>query len=113
MPWGVDSSGNPILGDGSEMTLRIGRGDTPRVTFEDSYASGCANNESPSTRWIAAGSGEYAPPYETLWANFTKSGCGAFGMGGYSIQLYHDPGSDTIWEDTDGDGQGTIWRRAH
>jgi hypothetical protein len=34
-------------------------------------------------------------------------------MGGYSIQLYYDPGSDTIWEDTDGDGLGTLWSRVN
>jgi hypothetical protein len=47
-----------------------------------------------------------------LWVTFYKSGCGAFGMGGYTIQLYHDPGSDTVWEDPDGDGWGVTWYRA-
>lgn len=113
VPWFYDTLGNPVYGDGSVMTLRIGPGLTPRVTYADSYASYCDKNGSPSTRWVAAGSGEYAPPYLFLWANFTKSGCGVFGMGGNSIHLYHDPGSDMIWEDTDGDNLGTAWSRAN
>jgi len=108
VPWFGD-----VYGDASLMTLQIGRGLTPPVKYQDSYASSCDNNGSPSTRWVASGTGEYAPPFDFLWANFTKSGCGAFGMGGYSIHLYHDPGSDTIWEDTDGDNHGTLWSRAH
>lgn len=99
-----------VWGDGSQQTLRIGFGEAPRVTYEDAYASFCFNNGGHSTRWIAAGSGEFDTPY--LWVNFTKSGCGEFGTGGYTIQLYYDPGSDTIWEDTDGDLWGTTWYRA-
>jgi hypothetical protein len=111
IPWRYDDLGNPIYGDASALILRVSQGLAPAVTYEDTYASSCDNNDSPSTRWIAAGTGEYDDPF--LWANFTKSGCGAFAMGGYSIQLYYDPGSDTIWEDTDGDNLGTIWTRAN
>jgi hypothetical protein len=117
----LDADGNPtITPDGSAMTLKIERGETPRVTYADSYASFCDNNGSPSTRWVAIGTGEYvdsngnpAPPFVTLWANFTKSGCGQFAQGGYSLQYYLDPGSDMIWEDSDGDNYGTVWSRAH
>lgn len=117
----LDGDGNPtIVADGSLQTLRIERGITPRVTYADSYASYCDNNDSSSTRWVAAGTGEYvdadgnpAPPFVTLWANFSKSGCGQFGQGGYSIQIYRDPGSDMLWEDSDGDNYGTVWSRAH
>lgn len=117
----LDADGNPtIVADGSLQTLRIERGDTPRVTYADSYATFCDNNGGRSTRWVAAGSGEYvdgdgnpAPPFVTLWANYTKSGCGQIGQGGYSLQYYLDPGSDMIWEDSDGDNYGTVWSRAH
>ena len=99
-----------ISGDGSLQTLTIGPGTTPVATYQDSFARFCANNGSPSTRWVAVGTGEYEDIFLSL--TFFKSGCGAFGMGGYGgVQLYHDPGSDTIWEDEDGDGYGLIWNR--
>jgi len=98
-------------GDGSSLTLHIGVGEVPRAVFQDSYATFCANNGSPSTRWVAAGSGEYEDIF--LWLTFATSGCGTFGNGGYGgVQLYHDPGSDTMWEDEDGDGWGITWYRA-
>ena len=99
-----------VWGDGSAMTMTIGPGATPAVIYQDTFASVCANNGSPSTRWVAAGTGTYEDTF--LVVTFTKSGCGTFGMGGYEAQLYHDPGSDTIWEDPDGDGWGTNWHRA-
>jgi hypothetical protein len=98
-----------VWGDGSLQFMTIGPGATPAATYQDTYASVCADNGGPS-RWVAAGSGEYDDIF--LWLTFTKSGCGTFGMGGYGgVQLYHDPGSDTIWEDEDGDGYGLIWYR--
>lgn len=97
-----------VWGDGSYQTLDIGRGDDPRIRFEDYYAGYCANNDSPSTHWVAAGYGQYDGPF--LWPTYTKSGCGRFGSGGYaSGALYYDSGSDTIWEDPDGDGWGLVW----
>lgn len=99
-----------VWGDGSQLSMTIGEGDTPRATFQDSFASVCANGGSASTRWVAAGTGIYEDIF--LWLTFTKSGCGSFGQGGYGgVQLYHDPGSDTLWEDEDGDGWGYIWYR--
>jgi hypothetical protein len=98
-----------IWGDASVQYMSIGPGATPPATFIDTYATVCANSGSPSTRWVAAGSGEYEDIF--LWLTFTKSGCGRFGMGGYGgVQLYHDPGSDTIWQGTD-DGYGYMWHR--
>lgn len=98
-------------GDASELTLGIGPGSTPAVTFHDAFASVCANSGSRTTRWVAAGTGEFDDTF--FWPTYTKSGCGTFGMGGYSGDaLYHDPGSDTLWEDPDGDGWGYIWYRA-
>jgi len=99
-----------LWGDGSRLTLAIGPGVTPTVVFQDFFASVCANNGSRSTRWIAAGTGEFDEAF--LWPTYTKSGCGTFGMGGYGGDaLYHDPGSDTLWEDPDGDGWGYVWHR--
>jgi hypothetical protein len=99
-----------VWGDGSVMTLSISPGEAPHAVFQDTYASVCASNGSQSTRWVAVGTGEYDAEY--LWLTFTKSGCGSFGMGGYGgVQLYYDPGSDTIWQDEDGDGWGLIWYR--
>jgi hypothetical protein len=99
-----------VAGDGSTMTLVIGPGQAPHAVLRDSYATVCAENGSANTRWVAAGTGEYEDIF--LWLTFSKSGCGTFGMGGYGgVQLYHDPGSDTIWSDPDGDGWGNMWFR--
>jgi hypothetical protein len=92
------------------MTLAIGPGDQPSITFQDTFASYCEHNDSPATRYVAAGYGEYDDIF--LWVTFHKTGCGSFGQGGSTgSQLYHDPGSDTIWEDEDGDDWGYIWYR--
>ena len=99
-----------VWGDGSAMTMRIGIGDTPKVSFADSYASSCVNAGSPSVRWVGAGAGFYDDIF--LWVNLSKTGCGVYQMGNpVSFQLYHDPGSDTLWEDEDGDGWGYVWYR--
>jgi hypothetical protein len=99
-----------VAGDGSTMELVIGPGSTPRAIFQDTYATACADNGNANTRWVAAGTGEYDDIF--LWLTFSKSGCGTFGKGGYGgVQLYHDPGSDTIWWDADGDGWGNLWYR--
>jgi hypothetical protein len=100
-----------IWGDGSHMTLNIGRGDTPRVSFQDSYASSCDNAGSPSTRWVGQGKGYYFEIW--LFAPLSKTGCGTYQAGsGVELQFYYDTGSDTLWEDEDGDGYGLIWYRA-
>jgi hypothetical protein len=97
-------------GDGSTMYLTIGPGDEPRVTFQDSYASSCVNAGSPSFRWIGAGVGAYEDIY--LNVELSKTGCGTFQIGGgVAFQFYWDAGSDTVWEDEDGDGWGYVWYR--
>jgi len=99
-----------VWGDGSGLWLFIGRGDAPRAIFLDDHATACANAGSNTTRWIGAGTGEYDDPF--LWLTFEKSGCGVTFKGGYGgVQLYHDAGSDTVWEDPDGDGWGVVWYR--
>lgn len=97
-------------GDGSTITLGIGRGRTPAAVYQDTYSSWCSLSGSANTRWVATGSGEYEGT-DTLWLNFTRSGCGALATDGFTIQLYHDAGSDTLWEDEDGDGWGLVWHR--
>lgn len=101
-----------VWGDGSPMTLTIGRGDTPRVSFQDSYAISCDLAGSPSTRWIGKGTGYYFEIW--LFAPLDKTGCGTYQAGSaIELQFYYDPGSDTLWEDEDGDSAGYIWHRAN
>lgn len=95
--------------DGSSLTMHIGRGDAPRVRLRDSYSS-CADSGSPSTPWVGFGTGEYFEIW--LFVNFEKTHCGASGKGNpLTLQFYWDPGSDTLWEDEDGDGVGVTWYR--
>lgn len=100
-------------GDGSRMTLQISAGATPAVTYQDEYSSICEEQGSSSTRWVAAGKGEYLGA--ALFVTLSKSGCGRFDATsnetGAPRQLYWDEGSDTVWEDSDGDGYGYLWRR--
>ena len=99
-----------VWGDGSELSLTIGQGDSPRIGLQDTYASWCANQGSNSTRFVASGYGTYSGGL--LTPTYTKSGCGRVGAGGFvGADLYHDPGSDMLWEDPDGDGWGIIWYR--
>ena len=99
-----------VWGDGSLMALRIGVGEHPRVTFQDFYASSCDNEGSPATHWVGAGRGTYEDIF--LFVGLDKTGCGRTQMGAaVEFQFYHDPGSDTLWEDEDGDGWGYIWYR--
>lgn len=94
-----------VWGDGSLMALRIGVGARPRVTFQDFYASGCDAQGSPSTHWVGAGRGFYEDVF--LFVELDKTGCAIFQLRSDVVfQLYHDPGSDTLWEDEDGDGWG-------
>jgi len=106
-PHVVDCS---IWGDGSVQTLTIGPGSRPTATYQDTYASVCAGDGFPDTRFVAAGRGEFDEPY--LWVTYRRTGCGVVATGGVAIQYYHDAGSDTIWEDPDGDGWGLNWVRA-
>ena len=100
-----------VWGDGSRMTLSIAIGDQPKVSFADEYASSCVNAGSRSARWVGAGTGYYEDIF--LYAELSKTGCGRYQQGAsVTFQLYHDPGSDTLWEDEDGDGWGLIWVRS-
>jgi len=94
--------------DGSAMLMSIGRGTTPVVGFVDSYATVCATANLP-TRMVGAGRGSYGGIH--LFVEPLRTLCGRFPFGSLNIQLYHDPGSDTLWEDEDGDGIGITWFR--
>ena len=101
-----------VWGDGSLMAMRIGVGEHPRVTFQDFYAASCDGAGSPSTHFVGAGVGTYDDIF--LWVDLDKTGCGRTNAKlDIAFQLYYDPGSDTIWEDEDGDGWGIIWHRFH
>lgn len=92
--------------------MQIGPADAPRVMFRDSYGSVCANNDSPSTQFVAQGMGISDGSFLNL--TFTRSGCGSLKLGGYEDRLYHDPGSDTLWSgDPDDDGWGLVWYRVN
>jgi hypothetical protein len=107
-PDGVVDCG--LWGDGSTMSLTIGTGEYPQVTIRDSFAIGCQVEGNPATRFTASGVGTYDGDH--LWVDFSRGGCGRFRPAVFTIQLYHDPGSDTLWEDEDGDEFGYIWYRA-
>ncbi len=105
-----------VWGDGSRRTLHISHGDTPAVLYQDEYSADCDYQGSPSTRWVAAGEGEYRGL--ALFVTFFKSGCGRFvemnpPEGGEVRQFYWDAGSDTIWEDSDGDNWGYMFHRTN
>ena len=101
-------------GDGSPMYLRIGPGEAPRVIFQDVYASSCYRVGSASTRFVGAGRGEYFLVASDLHLGVPlhKTGCGHVNQGlDIWLAFYWDAGSDTLWEDEDGDGYGYVWHR--
>jgi hypothetical protein len=91
-------------GDGSFQVLLISAGSAPSVTFEDYYASSCANHGSPATHWVSAGGGEVDG--DTLYVSFHKSGCGSFSIGAYEDWYTYDAGTDTLT-----DSFGIVWER--
>jgi hypothetical protein len=91
--------------DGSTQTLQVSAGATPRVTYQDFYASGCDNHGSPSTHWVAAGQGWVDG--DILVIDYHKSGCGFFTIGAYSDFYEYDAGTDTLT-----DSVGITWARA-
>jgi hypothetical protein len=108
--WQADRIDCSISGDSSELRLTIGPGEEPIASYADN-AAGCSSTSVSPTRFTASGIGRYERPF--LWLTFSATGCSSFGRNGDGrLQLYHDPGSDTLWEDEDGDGWGLIWRRS-
>ena len=92
-------------GDGSTQTLQVGAGASPRVTYQDFYASSCDNNGSPSTHWVAAGRGWVSD--DLLEIVYHKSGCGLFSIGEYYDYYEYNAGADTLT-----DSSGTTYYRA-
>jgi hypothetical protein len=92
--------------DGSTQTLVVSGGSSPAVTYEDFYASSCANNGSPATHWVSAGSGSVDG--NVLSVEFHKSGCGWSSIGGYSATWVYDPATDTLTDDF-----GNVYYRFH
>jgi len=90
--------------DGSSQALMVSAGSTPSVTFQDYYASSCANHGSPATQWTSAGRGEVDA--DTLYVHFHKSGCGSFNIGQYDDWYAYDAGTDTLM-----DSFGIVWQR--
>jgi len=98
-------------GDASVQTLTIGPGTIPQATYQDGLATVCAESGFPNTRFVAIGTGTYEAGH--LFVTYARAGCGiAASGGGFTIDYYYDAGSDTIWEDPDGDGWGLNWVRA-
>ena len=89
--------------DGSTQTLSVSAGDAPAVTYIDFYASSCANGGSPTTAFTAAGRG--VVDADALVVDFHKTGCGRWGMGGFTFGWTYDNG--TLVDDF-----GIVWHRA-
>ena len=80
--------------DGSTQALAIGRGSTPAVTYQDFYASSCANDGAPSTHFVANGRGTIEG--SSLWVEFRNGGCGRFKIGPFPLGFSYDGSSDTL-----------------
>jgi hypothetical protein len=91
--------------DGSQQMLNVSAGGSPRVVYQDFYASGCDTFAGPATHWVAAGRGSIEG--DALWVEFHKSGCGTFLQGGYGDGYFYDGSSDTLI-----DLSGIVWSRA-
>lgn len=104
---GVDCN---VWGDGSTMFLTIGSTREPTVELVDTYSTYCAD-QGLDTVFTATGQGDYVR--DGIWLNFDGSWCGStpVDIAPYSVGLYFDPGSGTMWEDPDGDGWGYVWYR--
>lgn len=97
-----------IWGDGSTMTLQIGRGAKPRVVMTDAHSTGCVNAGLPRV-FTGIGYGVFEDS-RNLAVNLPATWCGSVRLDeGASFGLYRDPGSRSLWNDPDGDGWGTVW----
>ena len=90
--------------DGSAQMLAIGRGATPAVTYQDFFASSCANSGSPSTHFVATGRGWVDG--SSLWVEFRNGGCGRQAIGPFGLGFSYDDGTGTLIDDF-----GITWTR--
>ena len=90
--------------DDSFQALLISAGPAPAVTYEDYFASSCADNAGPATHWVGAGRGWVDG--DILYVTFHKSGCGYFSIGEYTDWYTYDAGTDTLT-----DSFGITWYR--
>jgi hypothetical protein len=108
--WQGDRVDCSVWGDSSQLRMMIGEGEAPLASYEDSSAR-CSVRSGGPDRFVPDGIGTHERPY--LWLALATNGCPSFGNDGDGrLQLYRDPGSDTLWEDEDGDDWALIWRRA-
>jgi hypothetical protein len=90
--------------DGSTQLLSVSANATPTVTYQDLFASGCANNGARSTHFAAVGMGSISGT--ALDVSFARSGCGAFQLGAFDLPFAYDADTDTLV-----DGFGITWHR--
>ena len=95
-----------VWGDGSLMTLSIGRGTHPIVTQIDSSATFCANEGLP-LRHRAVGYGTFVDD-NNLEVTFIAAFCGTVLVAAPGTMGLYGP-EPTLWNDPDGDGWGTVW----
>ena len=91
--------------DGSAQTLTIGRGSAPAVTYQDFYASSCANDGAPSTHFVATGRGTIEGDW--MGVAFRNGKCGRHMIGPFGLGLTYDESNDTLTDDF-----GITWNRA-
>jgi hypothetical protein len=111
--WQEDPDGShdvdcSIWGDGSTMTLQIGRGAKPRVIHIDYYSEWCVDTGLPRV-FKAIGYGEFEDA-NNLAVTLPTASCGSVLLDVVAtFSVYRDAGSRTLWNDPDGDGWGTVW----
>jgi hypothetical protein len=102
--------GHPVdcerWGDGTTLMLWIEPGQGSAVTMTGARVGSCRGRGGVASDPPAPGPGSF------LLLEFQQADCGGVGLGDdQTVWLYHDPGSDTLWLDDDGDGWGLIWHR--
>jgi hypothetical protein len=83
--------------DGSTQALAVGQGATPAVTYEDFFASSCADGGAPSTHFVATGRGTI--DNATLFVEFRNGGCGRSAIGPFGLGFTYDASGDTLTDD--------------
>ena len=90
--------------DGSRQLLSISGGMTPAVSYEDLYASGCADNGDRSTHFFAEGRAMMSGARMTV--AFPGGGCVTWRVEAYIVELERDAATDRLL-----DNSGIWWRR--